>query len=57
MLPKEVEVKLNPTEPLSKVGVQCYEHDGKKKGKYKRFTVYGLTVDEVYEIFISNLEK
>ena len=57
MLPKEVAIKLNPTEPLNKVSVQCYEHDGKKKGKYKRFTVYGLNVDEVYEIFINNLEK
>lgn len=57
MLPKEVSIKLNPTEPLNKVGVQCYEHDGKIKGKYKKFTVYGLSVDEVYEMFINNLEK
>jgi hypothetical protein len=57
MLPNEVEVKLNPKEPLSKVGIQCYEHDGVKKGKYKRFTVYGLTVEQIYIIFMKNLEK
>ncbi len=56
-LPKEVNVKINPSEPLSKVSVQCYEHDGKVKGKYKRFTIYGLTVDEVYGFFINSLDK
>ena len=57
MLPKQVNISLNPTEPLSKVAVQCYEHTGKEKGKNKRFTVYGLTVQEVYDIFMKKLKS
>ncbi len=58
ILSKElVTVKINPIMPPTlKVTVQCYEHDGKVKGKYKSFRVYGLTVNEAHEMFMKNFE-
>lgn len=57
ILSKKVSVTINPTESPQKTKVQCYEHTGKEKGKYKTFTIYGLTVSEAYEIVMNNLEK
>lgn len=56
ILPQTIECTHSPLVPLSRVTVQCYEHDGKKKGKHKSFSVYGLSVEEVYNTFMVQLE-
>lgn len=57
LLPKQIICTHSPLVPLSRVTVQCYEHDGKKKGKYKSFSVYGLSVEQTYNLFIDNIKK
>lgn len=57
LLPQQINCTHSPLFPLSRVTVQCYEHDGKKKGKYKSFSVYGLSVEETYNIFINQIKK
>jgi hypothetical protein len=56
ILSREFTIKINPLNPLPKVGIQCYEHTGSAKGKHKTFTSYGLTVERIYSIFMENIE-
>lgn len=57
MLPQQINCTHSPLVPLSRVTVQCYEHTGSKKGKHKSFSVYGLTVEETYKLFMDNIKK
>lgn len=51
-------VTINPltTKKLNSVLVQCYEHKGKSKGKTRSFTCYGMSVDEIYDLFMLSIE-
>ena len=53
-----VTLTFNPLKKIHKVTVQCYRQEGlkKEKGKYKSFTVNGLSIEEIKGIFIRNLD-
>jgi hypothetical protein len=55
---KTISITLNPLNSIHKVTVQCYRQEGlkKEKGKYKSFTVNGLSIEEIKELFIKNLD-
>ena len=57
MLNRRVLTNINPFEKQKPVSIQCYSCISNKKGKFSTFTVYSLSVGQIYDIIMDNLEK
>lgn len=57
MLNADFQVNLNPLSPPRKISIQIYDCVGGKKGKFNTFTVYGVSVEEVYLTIMGNLKS
>ena len=43
--------------PIKKVAVQCWETNRNVKGITRRFTIYGLAIEEIYGILMAKLKE
>ena len=58
MIPRQINISIDPLSSLPVVTVRCYTQKGgntKSKKEYKSFTVTGMTPDEIKELFIKEL--
>jgi hypothetical protein len=50
-------MSVSPLEKTEKIRMQCFVAKGMEKGKVKSFTLYGTTLDRVYDKIMDSLEK
>jgi hypothetical protein len=53
----KIQIEIDPTQPVDKTNVTCYQANGDAKGKSSSFTLYGIDQTFVYDEIWANLER